>query len=130
MDYFVVGLLVMVMGGVVDVFVDVGVFVDDYEGEVVEIVGEIIELIEMCVWFVVVQDGGDIVFYWFELEFGIVYLLMCGVCVGCLFLMFMLKQGIENMLKVYVFEVIVVEVVFQLCLVCLIFLCLMCYVVV
>lgn len=43
-------------------------------------------------------------FYGFDR--GVVYLYMQGVCVGCLFLILMLKMGIENLLCYYIFEVI------------------------
>lgn len=46
----------------------------DYDGEDGEIVDQIKELFDICVCFVVVQDGGDIMFYGFEC--GVVYLYM------------------------------------------------------
>jgi Fe-S cluster biogenesis protein NfuA len=55
----------------------------------------------------VAQDGGDIVFHSFKE--GIVFLEMHGACSGCPSSTATLKQGIENMLKHYVPEVIAVE---------------------
>jgi Fe-S cluster biogenesis protein NfuA len=72
-----------------------------------DIVKEIKEMIEMRVRPAVAQDGGDIVFHSFR--DGIVYLEMHGACAGCPSSTLTLKQGIENMLKHYIPEVIAVE---------------------
>ena len=78
-----------------------------YSAEDQEIVDQIKELIETRVRPAVAQDGGDIVFHAFE--DGIVKLEMHGACSGCPSSTATLKQGIENMLKHYVPEVIAVE---------------------
>ncbi len=72
-----------------------------------DIVKEIKEMIEIRVRPAVAQDGGDIVFHSFR--DGVVYLEMHGSCAGCPSSTLTLKQGIENMLKHYIPEVIAVE---------------------
>jgi Fe-S cluster biogenesis protein NfuA len=72
-----------------------------------QIVKEIKEMIDMRVRPAVAQDGGDIVFHSFK--DGVVYLEMHGSCAGCPSSTLTLKQGIENMLKHYIPEVIAVE---------------------
>ena len=79
----------------------------DYSAEEQEIVEQIKELIDTRVRPAVAMDGGDIVFHAFEN--GIVKLEMHGACSGCPSSTATLKQGIENMLKHYVPEVIAVE---------------------
>ncbi len=71
------------------------------------IVKEIKELIETRVRPAVAMDGGDIIFHSFV--DGIVRLEMHGSCAGCPSSTATLKQGIENMLKHYIPEVIAVE---------------------
>jgi Fe-S cluster biogenesis protein NfuA len=78
-----------------------------YSTEDQEIVDQIKELIDSRVRPAVAMDGGDIVFHAFE--DGIVKLEMHGSCAGCPSSTATLKQGIENMLKHYVPEVIAVE---------------------
>lgn len=80
-----------------------------YEGETLEIVEQIKELIELRVRPAVAQDGGDIVFKHFDDQDGIVYLEMRGACAGCPSSTMTLKHGIENLLKHYVPEVNAVE---------------------
>ncbi len=79
----------------------------NYSAEDQEIVDHIKELIDTRVRPAVAMDGGDIVFHSFE--DGIVKLEMHGACSGCPSSTATLKQGIENMLKHYVPEVIAVE---------------------
>lgn len=74
-----------------------------------ELVKQIKELIETRVRPAVAQDGGDIIFHGFE--DGIVTLELHGSCSGCPSSTVTLKNGIENMLKHYVPEVIAVEAV-------------------
>lgn len=74
-----------------------------------EIVKQIRELIDTRVRPAVAQDGGDIVFHGFE--DGIVQLELHGACSGCPSSTITLKNGIENMLKHYIPEVIAVEAV-------------------
>lgn len=74
-----------------------------------ELVKQIKELIETRVRPAVAQDGGDIIFRSFE--DGIVQLELHGACSGCPSSTATLKNGIENMLKHYVPEVIAVEAV-------------------
>jgi len=68
---------------------------------------EIREIIEEKVRPNVMQNGGDIVFH--EFKDGIVRLELRGACAGCPSSTITLKNGIENMLKYYVPEVISVE---------------------
>lgn len=74
-----------------------------------EIVKQIKELIETRVRPAVAMDGGDIVYHSFEE--GIVKLELHGSCSGCPSSTATLKNGIENMLKHYVPEVLAVEAV-------------------
>ena len=80
-----------------------------YEGETLEIVEQIKELIETRVRPAVAQDGGDIIFKRFDVTDGSVYLKMQGACAGCPSSTMTLKSGIENLLKHYVPEVTRVE---------------------
>lgn len=104
MDFYVAGgvpLLDQLAGGEVEARV--------YEGETLEIVEQIKELIELRVRPAVAQDGGDIVFHHFDDGDGAVYLEMRGACAGCPSSTMTLKHGIENLLKHYVPEVTRVE---------------------
>lgn len=74
-----------------------------------DIVRQIKEIIEHKVRPAVAQDGGDIIFHSFEN--GIVKLELHGACSGCPSSTITLKNGIENMLKHYVPEVIEVVAV-------------------
>lgn len=74
-----------------------------------EIVKQIKELIETRVRPAVAMDGGDIVYHSFEE--GVVRLELHGSCSGCPSSTATLKNGIENMLKHYVPEVMAVEAV-------------------
>ena len=74
-----------------------------------DIIDQIKELIETRVRPAVAQDGGDIIFHGFDR--GVVYLHLRGACSGCPSSIGTLKNGIENMLKHYVPEVIAVEAV-------------------
>jgi Fe-S cluster biogenesis protein NfuA len=76
-----------------------------------EIVKQIKELIEIKVRPAVAMDGGDIIFDSFE--DGIVKLQLKGSCSGCPSSTITLKNGIENMLKHYIPEVLAVEQVFE-----------------
>ena len=72
-------------------------------------VRQIRELIDTRVRPAVAQDGGDIVFHGFER--GVVYLHMQGACAGCPSSVITLKNGIENLLKYYVPDVVEVRAV-------------------
>lgn len=72
-----------------------------------EIVKQIKELIEIKVRPAVAMDGGDIIYRGFEN--GIVQLELRGSCSGCPSSSITLKNGIENMLKHYIPEVLGVE---------------------
>ena len=74
-----------------------------------ELEKQIRELIDTRVRPAVAQDGGDIIFRGFE--DGIVKLELHGACSGCPSSTITLKNGIENMLKHYVPEVVAVEAV-------------------
>lgn len=76
-----------------------------------EIVKQIKELIEVKVRPAVAMDGGDIIYRGFEE--GIVLLELRGSCSGCPSSSITLKNGIENMLKHYIPEVLGVEQVFD-----------------
>jgi NFU1 iron-sulfur cluster scaffold homolog, mitochondrial len=80
-----------------------------YDGDTAQIVKEIEELLATRVRPAVAQDGGDIDFDRFDPETGVVYVRLRGSCSGCPSSTITLKQGIENMLKHYVPEVIRVE---------------------
>ena len=71
------------------------------------IVKQIRELIDTRVRPAVAQDGGDIIFRGFER--GVVYLHMRGACSGCPSSTITLKNGIENLLRYYVPEVVEVR---------------------
>jgi len=72
-----------------------------------ELVKQIRELIDTRVRPAVAQDGGDIIFKGFER--GVVYLHMRGACSGCPSSTITLKNGIENLLRYYVPEVVEVR---------------------
>lgn len=72
-------------------------------------IAQIKELIETRVRPAVAQDGGDIIYHSFT--DGVVHLELHGACSGCPSATATLKDGIENMLKHYVPEVISVEAV-------------------
>jgi Fe-S cluster biogenesis protein NfuA len=74
-----------------------------------ELVAQIKEIINEKVRPAVAQDGGDIIFKYFE--DGVVYLELHGACSGCPSSTITLKDGIENMLKYYVPEVKAVEAI-------------------
>lgn len=76
-------------------------------GEDDELVRQIRELIDTRVRPAVAQDGGDIIFRGFER--GVVYLHMRGACSGCPSSQITLKNGIENLLRYYVPEVVEVR---------------------
>lgn len=105
MEHYVSGLPMMenaageMVGGAADSI--------EYSADEQKIVDEIKELIEMRVRPAVAQDGGDIIFHSFQK--GIVFLEMHGACSGCPSSMLTLKDGIENMLKHYIPEVLAVE---------------------
>ncbi len=68
------------------------------------VAGRVRRLIETRVRPAVARDGGDIVFDRFD--DGIVYLRMRGACAGCPSATVTLKNGVEQMLKTYVPEVV------------------------
>lgn len=72
-------------------------------------VKQIKELIDTRVRPAVARDGGDIVFHGFDR--GVVYLHMRGACSGCPSSIVTLKNGIENLLKYYVPDVVEVRAV-------------------
>ncbi len=81
--------------------------VSDSSEEDSEIVKQIKEILDTRIRPAVAMDGGDIVFAGFE--DGIVKLQLKGACSGCPSSTVTLKDGIENMLKHYIPEVISVE---------------------
>lgn len=72
-----------------------------------EIVKQIKELLDTRIRPIVAQDGGDIVFSSFEE--GVVYLHMRGACAGCPSSTATLKNGIENLLRHFIPEVVEVR---------------------
>lgn len=78
-----------------------------YSAEDESLVATIKELIEERVRPAVANDGGDITFRGYEN--GIVYLNMRGACVGCPASTATLKQGIENLLRHFIPEIMGVE---------------------
>ena len=72
-----------------------------------DIVDQIKELIETRVRPAVANDGGDIVYRGFQK--GVVFLQMQGACAGCPSSSATLKNGIEQLLKHYVPEVVEVR---------------------
>jgi len=74
-----------------------------------ETITKIRELIDSRVRPAVARDGGDIVFHGYER--GIVYLTMHGACSGCPSSVVTLRNGIENLLRYYVPEVVEVRAV-------------------
>ena len=76
-------------------------------GEDTELVKQIKTLLDEKVRPAVAQDGGDIIFQRFEE--GVVYLTMQGSCQGCPSSVVTLKNGIENLLKYYIPEVLEVR---------------------
>lgn len=72
-----------------------------------ELSKQIKELIEKRVRPAVAMDGGDITFESFDK--GIVYLRLSGACSGCPSSTVTLKNGVENMLRHYVPEVLEVR---------------------
>jgi len=80
---------------------------DEFSEEDKEVVEQIKELLETKVRPAVAQDGGDIVYNHFK--DGVLYLELHGACSGCPSSQITLKQGIENMLRHYIPEVLRVE---------------------
>ena len=74
-----------------------------------EIIGKIIEVLDTKVRPAVARDGGDIKFKSFEN--GVVKVELQGSCSGCPSSLMTLKQGVQNLLKHYVKEVISVEAI-------------------
>lgn len=106
MDHFTSGRSVLSEEGAV---AETGEAERIYEGEAAGIVKELKELIETRVRPAVARDGGDITFHSWDHENGVVLLNMRGACAGCPSSTLTLKQGIENMLRHYVPEVLAVE---------------------
>ena len=78
-------------------------------GEDSEVVRQIRELIETRVRPAVAQDGGDITLRGYDR--GVVYLHLRGSCAGCPSSIVTLKNGIENLLRYYVPEVVEVRAI-------------------
>ena len=74
-----------------------------------EVVAQIKELLDTRVRPAVAQDGGDIIYKGFDGSSGIVFLQLHGSCAGCPSSTMTLKNGIENLLKHYVPEVVEVQ---------------------
>ena len=74
-----------------------------------ETVNKIIEVLDTKIRPAVARDGGDIKFKSFEN--GVVKVELQGSCSGCPSSLMTLKQGVQNLLKHYVKEVISVEAI-------------------
>ena len=107
MDHFVAGKPVMATG-MANAGKDAATNENTHEHDT-DIVKQIRELIDTRVRPAVAQDGGDIIFRGFQ--DGIVSLELHGSCSGCPSSTITLKNGIENMLKHYIPEVVAVEAV-------------------
>ncbi|GAM97213.1 nifU-like domain protein [alpha proteobacterium U9-1i] len=106
MDHFTTGRPILAEQGAVEESDQADIA---YEGEAADIVKELKEIIEARVRPAVARDGGDITFHSWDHAQGIVRLNMRGSCAGCPSSTLTLKQGIENMLRHYVPEVLAVE---------------------
>lgn len=106
LDHFVSGAPLFKPGSAAEIAVP-----DDFEDDPddAEIVAQIRELIDTRVRPAVARDGGDIIYRGFQE--GKVFLQMQGACSGCPSSTATLKQGIEQLLKHYVPEVIEVRAV-------------------
>jgi Fe-S cluster biogenesis protein NfuA len=82
---------------------------DEEQGELTDTAKQIVELLDTRIRPAVARDGGDIVFQKFEK--GIVWLKMRGACAGCPSSTMTLKNGIENMLRNFVPEVLEVRAI-------------------
>lgn len=88
-------------------FKDTHIEAQTAEAELDDLSKQIKELIDKRVRPAVAMDGGDIIFDRFEE--GIVFLKMRGACAGCPSSTVTLKNGVENMLRHYVPEVLEVR---------------------
>jgi Fe-S cluster biogenesis protein NfuA len=79
----------------------------EHDGEDEEVVAQVKELLDTRVRPAVAQDGGDIIFRGYEK--GVVYLHLRGSCAGCPSSTMTLKQGIENLLRHYIPDVVEVR---------------------
>lgn len=70
-----------------------------------EIVAMIKELLETKIRPSVMEDGGNIEYVRFDEQTGMVYVKLAGSCVGCPSASITLKNGVENMMKHYIPEV-------------------------
>lgn len=103
MEHFMSGAPVLAQGGAVDSDAQ-DEFFSDADNEIVDTIKE---LIETRVRPAVASDGGDITFRGFR--DGVVYLNMKGACSGCPSSTATLKNGIENLLRHFVPEVVEVR---------------------
>ncbi|WP_375164692.1 NifU family protein [Temperatibacter marinus] len=74
-----------------------------------EIILQIKDLLDQKIRPAVAQDGGDILYHGFQE--GVVYLKMQGACSGCPSATITLKQGVENLLKYYIPEIVDVQAI-------------------
>ena len=109
-DHFASGAPLFQAGAAHDILV-----ADDAEGAFpedpadAEVVTQIRDLIDTRVRPAVARDGGDILYRGFDK--GIVYVALQGACSGCPSSMATLKNGIEQLMKHYVPEVVEVRAV-------------------
>lgn len=103
MEHFMSGAPILSEGEEVD-GVDADEFFNDDDAEIVDTIKE---LIETRVRPAVANDGGDITFRGFKE--GVVFLNMKGSCAGCPSSTATLKNGIENLLRHFVPEVVEVR---------------------
>ena len=105
MEHFMSG-APLLAAGVAPVTQEEGEFFEPEDAKTVETIKT---LLETRIRPAVAGDGGDIAFKGFR--DGIVYLAMKGACAGCPSSTMTLKNGIENMLRHYIPEVVEVRAV-------------------
>ncbi len=109
-DHFASGAPLFQAGGANDILVADDAettFADDPADA--EVVAQIRDLIDTRVRPAVARDGGDILYRGFDK--GIVYVVLQGACSGCPSSLATLKNGIEQLMKHYVPEVVEVRAV-------------------
>ncbi len=78
-----------------------------YDPEDAGLVSEIKEILDTRIRPAVAQDGGDINFHGYK--DGVVYLRLVGACAGCPSATATLKQGVENILKHFLPQIVEVR---------------------
>ena len=108
LDHFISGAPLFVQGTAAGIRIDDSpAFEEDPDDS--DIIEQIKDLIETRVRPAVAQDGGDIVYRGYK--DGRLFLGMQGACSGCPSSTVTLKNGIENLIRHYVPEVVSVEAI-------------------